>query len=414
MMNSVDFLLKQVNILRLKLLERQDNAETFNLFSILLNERDEVNLHSRFISVLLDPKAPHKMGNTFLSLFLRTVESNMQVDDAEVSISPNFHNSSEFKDIDIFIRKGNKSAVIVENKIDASDSNHEEEGQLEKYYREAIEEGYSKDNIDIYYLTLDQHEPSEESVSTSGKFPELPEKVQCISYGSEIIEWLEKCAKESYAKPILRESINQYINLLQRMTNNESSVSERIELMNIVGKNEDNLESAMFLIKNYRHIQWHTISDFWKELSDALDLAGYKLTEFIDKESIDDAVHGGPRKRQVNFNLMFTSKSGIPLCINCDYDDYICYGISEINGKYTKELKRKVKALAEMQEPDGSNESWLYWNYFEPESGGDLEFCFSNFEGTPTYKLISPQSRKEYIGRMVSIVNEFVHKIDVL
>lgn len=57
MMNNVDFLLKQVNILRLKLLERQDNEETFNLFSILLNERDEVNLHSRFISVLLDPEA---------------------------------------------------------------------------------------------------------------------------------------------------------------------------------------------------------------------------------------------------------------------------------------------------------------------------------------------------------------------
>ena len=391
MMNNVDFLLKQVNFLRLKLLERQDNEEAFNLFSILLNERNEVNLHSRFISVLLDPKAPHKMGSTFLSLFLRKLESNMQVDDNEVLISPNFHNPSEFKDIDIFIRKGNDSAVIIENKIDASDSNHEGEGQLEKYYREAIEEGYSKDNIDIYYLTLDQHEPSEESVSTSGKYPELAEKVQCISYGSEIIEWLNECAKESYAKPILRESINQYINLLQKMTNNESSVSERIELMNIVGKNTDNLESAMFLIKNFKHIQWHTIFDFWKELSDALGLAGYKLTESIDKEMIDNAVHGGPRKRQIDFNLMFTSKSGIPLGINCDYADYICYGV-----------------------PDGSNESWLYWNYFEPESGGDLEFCFSNFEGTPTYKLISPQSRKEYIERMVSIVNEFVHKLEAL
>ena len=413
-MNNVVFLLKQVNILRLKLLERQDKEEIFNLFSILLNERDEVNLHSRFISVLIDPKAPHKMGNTFLSLFLRVVESNMQVDDAEISITPNFLNPSEFKDIDIFIRKGNEFAVIIENKIDALDSNHEEEGQLEKYYREAIEEGYSKDNINIYYLTLDQHEPSEESVSTSGKYPELVEKVQCISYGSEIIEWLKECAKESYAKPILRESINQYINLLQKMTNNESSVSERIELMNIVGKNSDNLESAMFLIKNFKHIQWHTICNFWKELSDALVLAGYTTTEAIDNELIDDAVHGGPRKRQVCFDLCFTSKSGIPLGINCDYDDYICYGVCETNGKYTKEIKRKVKALTEIDEPEGSNESWLYWKYFEPKSGGDLEFCFSNFEGTSTYKLISPQKRKEYIERMVSIVNEFVQKFEEL
>lgn len=82
--------------------------------------------------------------------------------------------------------------------------------------------------------------------------------------------------------------------------------------MNIVGKNTDNLESAMFLIKNFKHIQWHTIFDFWKELSGALGLAGYKLTKSIDKEMIDNAVHGGPRK-QINFNLMFTSKSGVPI-----------------------------------------------------------------------------------------------------
>lgn len=41
------------------------------------------------------------MGSTFLSLFLRKLESNMQVDDNEVLISPNFHNPSEFKDIDM-------------------------------------------------------------------------------------------------------------------------------------------------------------------------------------------------------------------------------------------------------------------------------------------------------------------------
>ena len=45
---------------------------------------------------------------------------------------------------------------------------------------------------------------------------------------------------------------------------------------------------------------------------------------------------------------------------------------------------------------------------------GVMKFCFSNFEGTSTYKLISPQKRKEYIERMVSIVNEFVQKFEEL
>ena len=414
-MNNTDFLLKQVNILRLKLLERQEKEETFNLFSILRNERDEVNLHSRFISVLLDPTAPHKMGNIFLLLFLRTIKSKLQVNDSEIVVAPNFLNTTEFKDIDIFIRKGNEFAIIIENKIDAFDSNHEKEGQLEKYYREALEEGYLKENIEIYYLTLDQHGPSYESVFTSGKYPELNEKVVCISYGSEIIEWLKECAKESYAKPMLRESINQYINLLQRMTNNESTISERIELMNIVGKNADNLESAIFLLKNFKHIQWHTISNFWKELSEALVSAGYTLTETIDNELVDNAVHGGLRKRKVDFNLRFTSSSSIPITINCDFNDWICYGISNPEGKFSKELKDKVKALEAIEESDGNaNKEWLYWKYFEPKSGGDLEFCFSDFENTPTYKLISPQKRKEYIEHMVSIINDFVDKLEKL
>ena len=414
-MDNIDLLLKEINILRLKLLGRQDEEETFNLFSILGNERDEVKLHSRFISVLLDPKAPHKMGNKFLSLFLRVVESKMQVDDAEISVMPNYSNRTEFKDIDIFIRKGYKSAIIIENKIDASDCNHEQEGQLEKYYREAIEEGYSVDNIDIYYLTLDQHEPSEDSVSTSGKYPELFEKVQCISYGSEIIEWLKKCAKESYAKPILRESINQYINLLQKMTNNESTISERIELMNIVGKNADNLESAMLLINNFKHIKWHTVYNFWKELSDTLVLSGYTITKAIDNGLIDNAIHGGARKKKVSFDLCFTSESGIPLSINCDYGDDICYGVFEATGKYTKEIKRKVKALIETEgQPYECTGYWLYWNYFEPEEGGELAFCFSEFERTPTYRLILPQKRKEYIEHMISIINEFVSKLEKL
>lgn len=410
-MDNFDFLLKQINILRLEFLERQDKEETFNLFSILLKERDEVKLHSRFISVLLDPKGPHKMGNTFLSIFLRVIKSKMQVKDAEISVMPNYLNRTEFKNIDIFIRKGKESAVIIENKIYALDSNHEEEGQLEKYYREAIEEGYAKDNIDIYYLTLDGHGPSKESTYTSRKYPELAEKVQCVSYDSEIIEWLKECVKESYAKPILRESINQYINLLLKMTNNEVTNSEIIKLMKIVGKNADNLESAMHLLRNVKHIKWYTIYYFWKELSDALVLSDYTITESIENELIDDAIHRG---KKVSFDLYFISNSGIPLCIDWVYGDSICYGVAEKTGKFAKEIRRKVKALMEIEKPDGSNENWLYWNYFDPEQGGDLDFYFSDFEWTPTYKLISVQNRKEYIERMVAIINEFVYRLEEL
>ena len=199
------------------------------------------------------------------------------------------------------------------------------------------------------------------------------------------------------------------------MTNNESTISERIELMNIVGKNADNLESAMLLINNFKHIKWHTVYNFWKELSDTLVLSGYTITKAIDNGLIDNAIHGGARKKKVSFDLCFTSESGIPLTINCDYGDDICYGVFEATGKYTKEIKRKVKALIETEgQPYECTGYWLYWNYFEPEEGGELAFCFSEFERTPTYRLILPQKRKEYIEHMISIINEFVSKLEKL
>ena len=49
---------------------------------------------------------------------------------------------------------------------------------------------------------------------------------------------------ESYDKPILRESINQYIKLVQEMTNNDMQIEERKTLTELIGKNEDNLKSA--------------------------------------------------------------------------------------------------------------------------------------------------------------------------
>ena len=52
------------------------------------------------------------------------------------------------------------------------------------------EDKIPEDGIEVYYLTLDGHEPSEDSVKLSGKYPTLQDKVKCISYSVEILDWL--------------------------------------------------------------------------------------------------------------------------------------------------------------------------------------------------------------------------------
>ena len=156
---NLEYLLRDINIIRKKYEEREANEDNFNLFTILRKDSDERYLHSRFISSLLDFRGPHKLGNTFLSLFLNVVRSKFEHDEGNIDICPNNSIRSEYKNIDIcLINKLKQQAVIIENKIYSGDSNHEEEGQLERYYGTLIEEDkIPRDNIEVYYLTLDRH-----------------------------------------------------------------------------------------------------------------------------------------------------------------------------------------------------------------------------------------------------------------
>jgi len=71
-MNSLQFLIKQIEIIEYKYQKiNEQSVDSFNIFSILRQETDEVNLHSRFIYELLNPKGSHNQGDTFLEIFLK-------------------------------------------------------------------------------------------------------------------------------------------------------------------------------------------------------------------------------------------------------------------------------------------------------------------------------------------------------
>src|SRR5688572_11747237 len=113
-------LLDKIGIIDYKY-DKLREQNTFNIFSILRNKNDEVNLHSRFIGELLNPIGSHKLGNIFLNHFLKLLNINTQgFEKATVH--------REYKDIDILIKSGSK-AIILENKIWAED----QEKQLERY-----------------------------------------------------------------------------------------------------------------------------------------------------------------------------------------------------------------------------------------------------------------------------------------
>ena len=98
---NLQYLLRDMNIIRKKYDEIEKNKDDFNVFSVLRKDSDEVYLHSRFLSALLDPNGPHKLGALILNSFLDGVESEFEYDDNTLEVYPNNLNRCEYKNIDI-------------------------------------------------------------------------------------------------------------------------------------------------------------------------------------------------------------------------------------------------------------------------------------------------------------------------
>jgi len=192
----MDDFLQTVALLR----ARYQRPAGFNLFSVLRSSSDEVRLHSRFLAFLLDPKSTHNQGTALLNLLLKRV--GIQNFDSENAIV-----EAEYRSIDILVRNQSKQAVIIENKIYAGDQDE----QLWRYHQRMQVEGYRE--IWTTYLTLDGAGPSEQSSKS------LP--VILLSYETEIIAWLKDCIPLVAREPGVRESVFQYIELLQKLTSSD-------------------------------------------------------------------------------------------------------------------------------------------------------------------------------------------------
>ncbi|MGL5189797.1 MAG: PD-(D/E)XK nuclease family protein, partial [Cetobacterium sp.] len=90
-------------------------TDDFNIFSILRNERDEVNLHSKFIGELFKNR---NFGDVFLKMFLDSVEININEKfDKDIYLE---YETPKNGRIDILLKISSqnfKKAIIIENKI---------------------------------------------------------------------------------------------------------------------------------------------------------------------------------------------------------------------------------------------------------------------------------------------------------
>lgn len=295
-MNKIISILNQVRIVSQKIKEQRkekfERGEKFNIFNDLGFISDEVHLHSMFMANLLNPRGSHGQGAKFLGAFLKMLQKNLptinadslELEAANSSVEVEKYIGKQTEDeggrIDIFLTDG-KHSIIIENKIYAGDQHH----QMLRYWNYGVlQKGDDAEKTFVLvYLTLDGNPPSKESlVDTIGE-----DEIVCLSYKSDIRGWLDHCVELSSRIPLVRETINQYINTIDILTNNVMESNK--ELLDILGK-EENLDAVFDIINSKENLLNHIMNDEFlpklKELSKkkGLEMVGdYKRNWMSEK-----------------------------------------------------------------------------------------------------------------------------------
>ena len=210
--------------------ERNRKGENYNLFSILNIERYELK-HSALIANLLDPKGSHGCGDAFLRAFFEIAlkERAYPFEDCTLPDSDTEYYTGPIAGdtggrIDILV-KSSRYGLIIENKIYAGD----QDKQLTRYDNYG-KETFGADGYHLVYLTLYGCDASKESTATKSA-----EEVGYLrlSYAEDILRWLEQCVRLADNKPLVRESLNQYIRTIKQLTYqdmNQKNIRKIIDL----------------------------------------------------------------------------------------------------------------------------------------------------------------------------------------
>lgn len=208
-------------------------GEYYNIFEVLNLSTDEVRLHSSFIADLLNPKGKHGLGVKPLDSFLKIL--GLDFDDEtlvncnvkrEYVIGPISADQMSGGNIDILLTMGDY-LIIIENKIYAGDQRR----QLKRYHNFAK----SHPHHALVYLTLGGDRPSGSSADelTDGK------DYKCISYRKDMAGWIEQCLSMAVSKPLVRETLQQYLFIIKTLTDTIMEEEDKSKLFALMDKYPD-------------------------------------------------------------------------------------------------------------------------------------------------------------------------------
>ena len=248
--------------------QRAMGKHDYNIFTLFHGFSDEVNLHSNFIASLLDPNGDHYKGGLFLKLFLETCGiDDFGIDTSRATVF------KEFKHIDIYISDGKKH-IILENKVYAKD----QPTQIARYIKAiqnkgAEERDVEDEDICVLYLHPDGKLPDNQSfgdyhAKLLGENPSIEFKV--ISYGKEILEWIDKCKNEVSNLTDLNIFLSQYKDVIEMIYDRYKRIDE-METAKFVEIFKENYTAVSEIANNYQEMRKKIIDEFFENVKENLE-----------------------------------------------------------------------------------------------------------------------------------------------
>ena len=248
--------------------QRAMGKHDYNIFTLFHNFSDEVNLHSNFIASLLDPNGDHYKGDLFLKLFLETCGiDDFSIDTGRATVF------KEFKHIDIYISDGKKH-IILENKVYAKD----QPTQIARYIEAIKKEGAEDEDIYVLYLHPDGELPKENSLG-GYKLNQNNTKLEkdgssinfkVISYGKEILEWIDKCKNEVSNLTDLNIFLSQYKDVIEMIYDRYKRIDE-METAKFVEIFKENYTAVSEIANNYQETRKKIIDEFFENVKENLE-----------------------------------------------------------------------------------------------------------------------------------------------
>ena len=212
-----------------------ERGEHYNVFEVLNLSTDEVRLHSAFIADLLNPKGKHGLGAKPLKSFIKIFGLGLDFDDTalencnvkrEYVIGPISEDQMTGGNIDILLEIGNHF-IVIENKIYYAG---DQPRQLRRYHNFVESQPHT-----LIYLTIGGDEPSEDSSDglVCGK------NYICKSYRDDVIRWIDECLAMAIAKPLIRETLQQYLHVIKTLTDTIMEENDRTQLFVLMDQYPD-------------------------------------------------------------------------------------------------------------------------------------------------------------------------------